>query len=191
MHRLPCIRTKLADVVFYSPYDQGITKRWDRPEAMADLRGWASNEVAEIHIMMRGVCTVPMTVRVREFKPREGDQVHYKWLNDANGKKKETFLRPFALSSINEARRCFVDYVEAYAVRSWEEQARRGDTHRVILDHYQQTLEYYNSLDEYSMDRRVLLNFFKMRLALRKYVRVLFSVSFLYLSPGYLSVSAQ
>ncbi|GKT54401.1 LOW QUALITY PROTEIN: tetratricopeptide repeat domain containing protein [Colletotrichum tofieldiae] len=117
---------------------------------------------------MRGLCLVPMVIEVRRFVETPGDKVHYVWLDEGSGEVRETALEPYALVSVDETRKALDEYVDANAVSSWEEAAKRGDAGQLIQEHYQTALEHYRRVDnaEKVVDRRLLLNFFKLRLAL-------------------------
>ncbi|GKT80302.1 hypothetical protein ColTof4_12725 [Colletotrichum tofieldiae] len=142
-----------------------------------DSRDWDGEDIFEIFLMMRGLCSVPMAIEVRRFVNKPEDQVNYIWLDEGSAEVKETVLKPYALASVIDSRRAFDEYVEANAVKSWEENTKRGDTNELILDHYKEALRHYRrvNVEENLIDQRILLNLFKLRFALRKYIHSLVS----------------
>ncbi|GKT67103.1 hypothetical protein ColTof3_14442 [Colletotrichum tofieldiae] len=133
-----------------------------------DSRDWDGEDIFEIFLMMRGLCSVPMAIEVRRFVNKPEDQVNYIWLDEGSAEVKETVLKPYALASVIDSRRAFDEYVEANAVKSWEENTKRGDTNELILDHYKEALRHYRrvNVEENLIDQRILLNLFKLRFAL-------------------------
>ncbi|OBR04272.1 Tetratricopeptide repeat domain containing protein [Colletotrichum higginsianum IMI 349063] len=168
VHRQPCIRTKLSDVVLYRDPNTASGETWGSPAKVPGPRLWDGDNTYRINLVMRGLCSVPMTIEVRRFVESPGDQVNYRWLDEGSGEVRKTALEPYALVSVNETRKAFDEYVEANAVGSWEEKTKRGDANQLILDHYKNALEHYNRVNdaENVVDQRLLLNFFKLRFAL-------------------------
>ncbi|TQN64433.1 hypothetical protein CSHISOI_10988, partial [Colletotrichum shisoi] len=170
VHRQPCIRTKLSDVVLYRDPNTASCEAWGSGSAaqVPGPRLWDGDATYRISLVMRGLCSVPMTIEVRRFVESPGDRVNYIWLDEGSGEVRKTALEPYALVSVNETRRAFDEYVEANAVGSWEEKTKRGDANQLILDHYKNALEHYNRVNdaENVVDQRLLLNFFKLRFAL-------------------------
>ncbi|KAK7442907.1 hypothetical protein Landi51_09455 [Colletotrichum acutatum] len=163
IHRQPCIRTKLADVVLYNVNYAGINTRPGLPVNIIDIENWFDEAEHDIQLVTRGLCSVPMNIRVRKFDKDSMpvDQINYFWMNEANGEVEETKLEPYALASVSSSREQLEAYIEANAVKGWEEQAYRGDTDQLISKHYKVALEYYNDCDQHPIDRRLLLNLFK------------------------------
>ncbi|KAJ0297108.1 hypothetical protein COL516b_011014 [Colletotrichum fioriniae] len=114
-----------------------------------------------------------MNIRVRKFDKdcMPADQINYFWMNEAKGEVEETKLEPYALASVSASREQLEAYIEANAVKGWEEQAYRGDTDQLISKHYKAALEYYNDCDQHPIDRRLLLNLFKFCFAQQFFAR--------------------
>ncbi|KAF4786001.1 hypothetical protein HER10_EVM0012394 [Colletotrichum scovillei] len=169
IHRQPCIRTKLADVVLYNVNYAGINTKLCLPAKIIDIENWFDEAEHDIQLVTRGLCSVPMNIRVRKFDKdsMSVDQINYFWMNEANGEVEETKLEPYALASVSSSREQLEAYIEANAVKGWEEQAYRGDTDQLISKHYKAALEYYNDCDQHPIDRRLLLNLFKFCFAQR------------------------
>ncbi|TIC89459.1 hypothetical protein CH35J_012850 [Colletotrichum higginsianum] len=168
VQRQPCIRSRLSDVVLYCDPSAARSDARGSPAKACGLRRWHDETARQIHLVVRGLCSVPMVIEVRRFVETPGDAVHYAWLDEGSGEVRETALKPYALASVEETRKAFDEYVDANAVDSWEETAKRGDGGRLIQEHYKAALEHYRRVDSTGkvVDQRILLNFFKMRLAL-------------------------
>ncbi|OHF03844.1 hypothetical protein CORC01_00706 [Colletotrichum orchidophilum] len=173
IHRQPCIRTKLADVVLYNPNCAGVKTELGLPVTTSDIENWAEEAEHDVQLVARGLCSVPMTIRVRRFHrgSMSTDQINFVWMNEETGKVEETRLEPYALASVSSSREQLEAYIEANAVKGWEEQAYRGDTDQIISKHYKAALEYYNKPDQHPIDRRLLLNLFKFCFAQRLLTR--------------------
>ncbi|EXF81898.1 hypothetical protein CFIO01_02606 [Colletotrichum fioriniae PJ7] len=169
IHRQPCIRTKLADVVLYNANYAGTKTKLGLPAKIIDIENWVEEVEHDIQLVTRGLCSVPMNIRVRKFDKdcMPADQINYFWMNEAKGEVEETKLEPYALASVSSSREQLEAYIEANAVKGWEEQAYRGDTDQLISKHYKAALEYYNDCDQHPIDRRLLLNLFKFCFAQR------------------------
>ncbi|KAK6218045.1 hypothetical protein QIS74_02501 [Colletotrichum tabaci] len=168
VQRQPCIRSRLSDVVLYRDPRAARSDARGSPAKAYGLRWWHDETTRQIHLVVRGLCSVPMVIEVRRFVETPGDEVHYAWLDEGSGEVRETALEPYALVSVDKTRKAFDEYVDANAVDSWEETAKRGDGGRLIQEHYKAALEHYRRVDSTGkvVDQRLLLNFFKMRLAL-------------------------
>ncbi|KAI3547109.1 hypothetical protein CSPX01_03941 [Colletotrichum filicis] len=169
IHRQPCIRTKLADVVLYNVNYAGIDTKLGLPAKIIEIEKWVDEGEHDIQLVTRGLCSVPMNIRVRKFDKESmpTDQINYFWMNEYKGEVEETKLEPYALASVSSSREQLEAYIEANAVKGWEEQAYRGDTDQLISKHYKAAVEYYNDCDQHPIDRRLLLNLFKFRFAQR------------------------
>ncbi|OBR02162.1 Tetratricopeptide repeat domain containing protein [Colletotrichum higginsianum IMI 349063] len=169
VHQQPCIRIKLSDVVLYIDPSTAHSNTQGLPVKACGPRQWHSETTHQIHLMMRGLCSVPMVIEVRRFIETPGDKVHYIWLDEGSGEVQETALEPYALVSVEETRKVFEKYVDANAVGSWEETTKRGNASQLIQEHYRTALEHYRKVGNVGrlVDERLLLNFFKLRLALR------------------------
>ncbi|KXH66881.1 hypothetical protein CSAL01_03134 [Colletotrichum salicis] len=169
IHRQPCIRTKLADVVLYNVNYAGFNTKLGLPAKIIDIESWDDEAEHDIQLVTRGLCSVPMNIRVRKFDKDSmpADQINYSWMNEAKGEVEDTKLEPYALANVSLSREQLERYIEVNAVKGWEEQAYRGDTDQLISKHYKVALEYYNKCDQHPIDRRLLLNLFKFCFAQR------------------------
>ncbi|TEA16982.1 hypothetical protein C8034_v000661 [Colletotrichum sidae] len=165
IHRQHCIRAKLTEVKLSLPQDLGITPRWRSLHA-EDVKHWSSDDVSEIQLMTRDLCSEPFTVHMRKFKPSRDENIHYWWTN-GEGATERTNLQPYALKSIRDATTDFQQYVDDNAVRSWKEQIDSDDMHPLVTEHYLLAMRHYNKLDVFNKERQLLLNLFKLRFALR------------------------
>lgn len=112
-----------------------------------------------------------MVIEVRRFVETPDDKIHYVWLDEDTGEVRETALEPYALVSVDETRKAFSEYVDANAVGSWGETTKRINASQLMQEHCRTTLEHYRrvGIAEKVVDQRLLLNFFRLRLALRGY----------------------
>ncbi|KAI1377045.1 hypothetical protein F4677DRAFT_417241 [Hypoxylon crocopeplum] len=141
IHRVPCLRMKLAEVVLFREGGLGLTNRWTGVK-MKDLgpRDWVGEPPRTIKIII-GFRNVPLEISVKRFKPNSGDVLWKHWV-DKNGAKQTFFIEPYALTSIWKTAEQYENYVyrfERDAILEYAENpevdplARR--TYRAALDH--------------------------------------------------------
>ncbi|KAF3064374.1 tetratricopeptide repeat domain containing protein [Daldinia childiae] len=114
IHRLPCLRWKLAEVALFRAGGLHLTKRWDGTK-MKDLgpRDWVnSSDVRTIHMIMGS--SRPMVLKVKKFTPIEGDVTCKYWV-DQKGNKQKIDIEPYALASIWETAKKYEEYIYDYA----------------------------------------------------------------------------
>lgn len=76
--------------------------------------------------MTQGLCKMPVTLRVRRFNPRDGDEINRLW-RDRTGTLKEQLLQPFCLADVEKTAKQFKKYIEENALDGLEEAAKGSD----------------------------------------------------------------
>lgn len=112
MWSIPCMRTKISDVVLSKPGQvQGYewTKRWKENSVLEDIGHWASSDI-KIICVSDGLTGKPVELRVRQFIPQEGDRLERSWM--ANGIKKTVKIPPFAIVDLDGARAAYDGYIK-------------------------------------------------------------------------------
>lgn len=115
VHRLPCLRWKLAEVVLYREGGLGLTKRWSGVK-MKDLgpRDWQNDTTRTITV--RIACRqAPLKFTVRKFTPVNGDVTWRYWV-DGQGVRRRIDIEPYALANVWETSRQYSKYVTTYAL---------------------------------------------------------------------------
>ncbi|KAI1204573.1 uncharacterized protein F4807DRAFT_465484 [Annulohypoxylon truncatum] len=137
IHRLPCLRWKLAEIVLYRDGGLGLTKRWSGVK-MKDLapRDWVDNRIRTITVII-GCRRAPMQLSVRKFTPTNGDVTWKHWV-DAQGIRRRIEIEPYALANVWETARQYAKYVTNYALIAVAEYADDPDHH---VDDVRNTLQ--------------------------------------------------
>ena len=112
IHRVPCLRLKITDLVLYRSGGLNLTRRWTGIE-MKDVPRLDSS-VITIEVS-QNLCEKPLLMRVVRFQPRDGDVTARYWTDCLLGK--ETFkkkeLAIYCLDSIyntaEEVRKYTID----------------------------------------------------------------------------------
>ncbi|KAI0847170.1 hypothetical protein F5Y00DRAFT_241898 [Daldinia vernicosa] len=153
IHRLPCLRWKLAEVALFREGGLDLTKRWSGTK-MKDLgpRDWVtSNDVREIHMVMGS--RHPMVLKVKKFTPIEGDVTCKYWV-DKKGDKQKIDIEPYALASIWETAKRYEEYIYDYAHPAVREYAEDGQVDGLVRRTYRAAIEYAQRCKNTSVDTR-------------------------------------
>ncbi|KAI1102540.1 hypothetical protein F4804DRAFT_312836 [Jackrogersella minutella] len=160
IHRLPCLRWKLAEVVLFRAGGLNLTKRWDGVK-MKDLgpRDWVNEQVRVIKVTI-GCRQIPLELSVRKFKPINGDVIRKYWV-DAKGEKRSYEVEPYALADIMQTSKEYQIYVYTYARTAISEYATDIDnnvdevvqkTYKAVLDYHMRLIYHPNKLDGDDVD---------------------------------------
>jgi hypothetical protein len=146
VHRLPCLRWKISAITVSRTDDPRgaleLTKRWQGFD-LTDIDGWATVQVRTIQLSL-GVCSTPITIKVRKFKPRPGDVICRRW-RDGN-MIKQTNLEPYALVNIRQSASDVIGYLNENAVRSLEHMSRDGGTSDIVRETFGWAVRHYRAL---------------------------------------------
>ncbi|CAJ2500996.1 Uu.00g038490.m01.CDS01 [Anthostomella pinea] len=108
--RMPCLRYKITDVKLFKPGQvkgHEWTARW--VEGIADdISNWESTEIKTIEVT-EGYTDQPVRLRVRKFKPQEGDKLKRYWVY--NGERREADIPPYAIVNLDEAKGAYSSYI--------------------------------------------------------------------------------
>ncbi|KAI1653975.1 hypothetical protein F4813DRAFT_399512 [Daldinia decipiens] len=141
IHRLPCLRWKLADVALFREGGLDLTKRWSGTR-MKDLgpRDWVnSNDVRTIKMIMGS--RHPMVLRVKKFTPIDGDVICKYWV-DKKGEKQKIDIEPYALASIWETAKRYEEYIYDYAHPAVREYSQDRQVDTLVRRTYRAAIEY-------------------------------------------------
>ncbi|KAI2470804.1 hypothetical protein F4781DRAFT_429983 [Annulohypoxylon bovei var. microspora] len=110
IHRLPCLRWKLAEVILFRDGGLGLTQRWTGVK-MKDLapRDWVGDRVRTITVTI-GCRKAPLELSVRKFTPNSTDVTWKCWV-DGQGNKITFDVQPYALANIWETARMYQRYI--------------------------------------------------------------------------------
>ncbi|KAI2607812.1 hypothetical protein GGR54DRAFT_619657 [Hypoxylon sp. NC1633] len=147
IHKLPCLRWKITEVVLFREGGLNLTKRWTGVK-MKDLRpqDWASDQIRTIKITI-GYRREPLVLRVRKFKPNNTDITWKNWV-DSKGTKRTIQIEPYALADIWKTAREYDNYVYHYASLAVFEYSQDPKVDRTVRDTYEAALNYVKSLDK-------------------------------------------
>ena len=146
VHKLPCLRYKITEItVSRTDDDRGaleLTKRWHGFD-MKDIGDWASSECREIQLSL-SVCSSPITINVRKFRPMPGD-VTYRCWRDGNVTKK-TDIEPYALENIRKSAKDVTSYLHDNAVKSLVTLSEDDAMSSITRETYRMAVQHYNAL---------------------------------------------
>ncbi|EWG47446.1 hypothetical protein FVEG_07549 [Fusarium verticillioides 7600] len=102
IHRVPCLRLRIADVVLYRSGGLKLTRRWTGIE-MRDI-GDRLDTVAVTIEVSQNLCSKPLRMNVVRFKPIDGDVTARYWTDSLLGKEtlKKKELANYCLENIYE-----------------------------------------------------------------------------------------
>ncbi|KAI0017831.1 hypothetical protein F4780DRAFT_570727 [Xylariomycetidae sp. FL0641] len=122
IHRLPCLRWKLTEVVIFREGGLNLTKRWEGVK-VKDLapRDWVG-EPSRTIFMSLGLCSNPIALRVKKFRPKAGDVTARNWI-DPDGERQVTPIAPYALADIHQTTQTYCRWSQAQHLRRLEVQS--------------------------------------------------------------------
>ena len=147
VHRLPCLRWKIMDIVL-SRIDAGplgslrLTERW-QGFTLRDVSEWVGEGTRTINITL-GICSIPLVLQVRKFKPRTGDVTYRCWRDGNNEKRVE--LAPYALASIKGTTQSLKEYLNANALKTLEAGCRDQNNDQLIRETYWWVIRQHENL---------------------------------------------
>ncbi|KIL90395.1 hypothetical protein FAVG1_06126 [Fusarium avenaceum] len=119
IHRVPCLRLRITDIVLYRSGGLNLTRRWKSIE-MRDIPDRLVMSPLTIEIS-QNLCEKPFFIEVVRFIPREGDVTARFWTKNLMGKettqKKE--LEPYCLLSIHDTADKLRQYIIDNALSSF------------------------------------------------------------------------
>ncbi|KAI1463452.1 uncharacterized protein F4812DRAFT_447059 [Daldinia caldariorum] len=172
IHRLQCLRWKLAEVILFRDGGLELTKRWVGTK-MKDLgpRDWVhSSEFRTIKIVMGS--SHPMVLKVKKFTPNETDITWKNWV-DAKGDKHRIDIEPYALASIWETSRSYEEYLYDYARSAVREYANDLKVAELVRTTYRAALDYAQSCKD--MSPRIRIEEIKNGILLEQYFYLWFA----------------
>lgn len=139
IHNSLCFRLDVTTIVLYRSGGLKLTRRWEGTQ-LKDVGDWADDNIRVIQ-MAQGLCSTPVTLRVRRFNPNEGDVLVRRWVD--NGVAETQDLPPYALADIHETATAFEAYLRNHALEGLTEAVRGSDelierTYAMIFNHYYQ-----------------------------------------------------
>src|SRR5690242_7283962 len=88
IHNLPCVRFKVTSMTIYRAGGLGYTMRFDHTKVM-DVFDPSNSAVYDIEIT-QGLCSSPLRLRVRRFKPEQTDKTHVMYMDGGVPKTQDT-----------------------------------------------------------------------------------------------------
>ncbi|KAM7203047.1 hypothetical protein V8F33_002395 [Rhypophila sp. PSN 637] len=123
IHRIPCWRYKFATMILHRSGGLNYTKRFTYQEVV-DIGDYCDNIILSVK-MEQGLCEKPVVLHIRRFRPREGDDLNRRYIE--NGTLKEQPLEPFCLANVEQTAKYFRKYVEENALRGLRFAVRESD----------------------------------------------------------------
>ncbi|PNP56239.1 hypothetical protein THARTR1_03764 [Trichoderma harzianum] len=133
IHRMPCYRGKITDVVLFRKGGLELTKRWNGTE-MKDVGERLDREVRTIFITL-GICREEVQIEVVPFIPKPGDVTARFWMDGEQGVRKKKDLAHYCLADIHKTAAYFEEYIMRNAIPvMWNERAGGDDLPGDILE---------------------------------------------------------
>lgn len=125
---MPCYRIKITDAVLYRSGGLQLTKRW-RGTTMKDVGDRINPKNIRILSFTLGIATEPITVKVTEFRPRDGDVLARFWTipGGEHGVRKRKDLTPFCLADIHKTSAYYKEYIEEHALEVLKRERAGGE----------------------------------------------------------------
>jgi hypothetical protein len=154
IHYIPCLRFKVPSMVIYRAGGLGYTQRFDHTKVV-DVLEYADNVIHVIDIT-QGLCSLPLRLRVRRFKPRATDKTHWSYVDhraskihgtprthrtskthDTVPESQHTVSRsqdsgPFCLADVEKTAREFDQYIASNAVEGLAEVVKDRDPDDIV-----------------------------------------------------------
>ncbi|CEI65960.1 unnamed protein product [Fusarium venenatum] len=138
IHRVPCLRLRITEIVLYRSGGLNLTRRWKGIE-MRDIPGRLSKpRIVRIQVS-QDFCKKPMFLDVVQFTPQDGDVTARYWTDNHSGtmafKKKE--LATYCLNSIYETaenvRQYTVENALPALLQTIQEELASGHEGRLVV----------------------------------------------------------
>ncbi|CAJ2510526.1 Uu.00g133350.m01.CDS01 [Anthostomella pinea] len=146
IHKVPCLRWKLMELVMFRTGGLGLTRRWSGVK-VKDLgpRDWVSGETKTISMSL-GLCPTSFSVKVQAFHPKEGDVCTRSWVSE-RGEKMETYIEPFALANTKRTADEYRRYIWENAGHALRQYTERGDVDILVRMTYADACNHASRLD--------------------------------------------
>ncbi|KAI0427244.1 hypothetical protein F5Y09DRAFT_37618 [Xylaria sp. FL1042] len=122
IHRIPCLRWRLNDIVLFRVGGLELTKRW-KGVSVQNLRlgDWADERVVTISICITTLLCKPLSLNVRRFRPCSNDTLYRHWKRKDTDPPMVINLPSYALADVNATSLEYQQFIEQNA----EEAIRR------------------------------------------------------------------
>ncbi|KAI0100470.1 hypothetical protein F4776DRAFT_658291 [Hypoxylon sp. NC0597] len=146
IHRHPCLRFKLAEIILFREGGLNLTKRWAGVK-MKNLgpRDWTGEKARTIALSI-GCTKHPFRLTVRRFVPKDGDTTWKYWV-DSEGTRRKTDIEPYALADIWKTANEYKEYVHDYKFAALREYANKPGVDVLVQKTYKAALEYVRKLE--------------------------------------------
>ncbi|KAI1273854.1 hypothetical protein F5Y07DRAFT_244027 [Xylaria sp. FL0933] len=122
IHRIPCLRWRLNDILIFRQGGLNLTRRW-KGVTVQNLRlgDWVDERVVTIGICITTLRCEPLSLTVRRFKPNPRDVIHRYCRSKETEAPILITLPPYALFDVRATTQDYKSFVE----RNAEEEMRR------------------------------------------------------------------
>ncbi|EKJ79201.1 hypothetical protein FPSE_00512, partial [Fusarium pseudograminearum CS3096] len=157
IHRVPCLRLRITEIVLYRSGGLNLTKRWEGIE-MRDVSNRQIMSPIVIQVS-QDFCKKPISIEVVQFEPQEGDVTARYWTECHSGRttRKKKELPTYCLKSIyataNEVRRYTIENALPAYLHTIKEELSSGReggpvvfrTYYMILTRYVELMKEHKS----------------------------------------------
>ncbi|KAB5576052.1 hypothetical protein GE09DRAFT_1215780 [Coniochaeta sp. 2T2.1] len=132
-HRTLCVRTETVSSIVIVRPGLGFTSRTEGNKMFnIPPEDWADDTIKTIK-MLQGLSQRPIVVKVRKFKPRDGDVTERFW--DDNGTPRPVPLEPYCLADIHQTADYFAKYLFETALYGLRD-AAESSSGRLVRETY-------------------------------------------------------
>ncbi|KAH9996735.1 hypothetical protein F4779DRAFT_631537 [Xylariaceae sp. FL0662B] len=172
VHRIPCLRYKLTEIVLFREGGLGLTQRWNGVK-MKDLgpRDWDGGRERPLKITI-GKFKCSFELVVRKFKPLPTDITWRNWV-DRSKTLKRIEIEPYALANITKTAKEYKSYVYVNAQPALRQYVKNPKVDELVRKTYNAALDYAIKLDEYPQEfgevnpQNFLTRYFRLWFAIR------------------------
>lgn len=138
IHRWICVRTHtVSSIRITRPGGLGLTRRWEGTK-MVDIPDLAADSATRTIHMLQGLSRQPMVVKVRKFRPKDGDITYREW--EHHGVVKTVDLEPYCLADIVSTADYFGKYLRDTAFKGLQDASYGScalvqETFRMVGEH--------------------------------------------------------
>ncbi|KAF5018826.1 hypothetical protein F66182_9189 [Fusarium sp. NRRL 66182] len=144
IHRMPCQRLKIADVVLYRSGGLNLTRRWKGLE-MRDVPDRLDSLPITIEVS-QNLCSKPLVMRVVRFRPRDGDITARYWTDSLTFKKKE--LAIYCLDNIYDTAEEVRQYTIDNALPAFLHTIKSEPESEMVIRTYLTAMDRYMTLHQ-------------------------------------------
>ncbi|KAI1817232.1 hypothetical protein GGS20DRAFT_582741 [Poronia punctata] len=174
IHRIPCLRWNLNEVVLFRVGGLNFTKRWAGVcVENIDSSDWVDERVVTIGVCITKLPCDPLRLKVRRFRPKSTDVQHRHWKDEDSGTTVVITMPPYALADVNDASEQYRRHVAENAEEAIRRLTTDASVNKLVRQTFYAALEHAQQMtnDSFKKDKimpaRLFRNYFRLWFASR------------------------